>query len=83
MTKKISEDKPMIIIGGMSGVSFSRLRNLQKVSEIEEQKDKAYLHSVVKHYKEQLEEGRIFLHGDPVGSAAWRTAAMHDLRKTP
>ena len=36
MTQKMSEDKPMIFIGGLSGSSFSRLRNLQKFSAIVE-----------------------------------------------
>ena len=44
---------------------------------------KAYLQGVVQHYKTQTGEGRIFLHGDPVGSAAWRTNEMQELRKPP
>jgi hypothetical protein len=83
MTKKIIEEKPMIIIGGMSGSSFSRLRNLKKVSDTSEKTDKEYLQGVVGHYKTQIGEGRLFLHGDPVGSGAWRTSEMQALRKTP
>ena len=83
MKQKIKDDKPMIIVGGMSGLSFSKLRNLHRFSDIDDKQDKAYLQSVIQHYKSQIEEGRIFLHGDPVGSAAWRTTDMQDLRKTP
>ncbi len=32
-------------------------------------------------YKTQIEEGMIFLHGDPVGSLIWSTTEMQKLRK--
>ena len=47
---KINQDKPIIIIGGMSGSSFSKLRNLQKFSDTDDIKDRAYLQGVVGHY---------------------------------
>ncbi len=83
MAQKINQEKPMFVIGGMSGNSFSKLRNLQRLSEGDDEKDKAYLQSVIQHYLTQIEEGRIFLHVDTVGSADWRTTAMQDLRRTP
>ena len=35
---KVKREKPMVIIGGMSGTSFSKLRNLQSLSDVEEKK---------------------------------------------
>jgi hypothetical protein len=47
MAQKISQEKPMLVIGGMSGSSFSKLRNLPRFSEIGDKEDKAYLQSVI------------------------------------
>ena len=41
MTEKINKDRPLMIIGGMSGSSFSKLRNLQKFSDGDDVKDRA------------------------------------------
>ena len=63
MAQKFRQEKPMIVIGGMSGSSFSKLRNLHMFSEIDYKKDKAYLQSVGEHYRVQMSESRLFLHG--------------------
>ena len=72
--KYLDEDKPTVLIGSPPCTPFSQLQSLNPRTEKSERKLKEgieHMKFVVKLYKKQVDEGRVFLHEQPAHAKSW------------
>ena len=72
----LKKAKPALLIGSPMCKMFSSLQNLSKKTWNEERQSEyveaiEHIRFVVSLYKEQVNEGRLFLHEHPAGASSW------------
>ena len=72
--KYIEVEKPLVLIGSPPCTPFSQLQSLNPVTEKSKRKWKEgveHIKLLVKLYKKQVGEGRVFLHEQPAHAKSW------------
>ena len=88
--KKVQSQEPYMLIGSPMCTAFCAWQYLNPIkSKDKDAMRKAYLKAVehmrfvIRLYREQLDNGRYFLHEHPAGATSWRLDFVEDLLKTP
>jgi len=82
--KLISDVKPMLLVVRTVDNIFSSLHNISKWTERKQQRwdeEQRSLEFLAKMYAKQIEEGRLFLHAQPVGSRSWGQPAIQSIQR--
>ena len=72
--KYIDEEKPLVLIGSPPCTPFSQPQTLNPKTEKSERKLKEgieHMRFLVKLYKKQVDQGRVFLHEQPAHAKSW------------
>ena len=82
-------ERPYLLTGGPPCEAFSMLQALSKDKRPEEETARRlevglrHLHTAVRIYRRQYEEGRVFLHEHPAGATSWDDSEVIALQKLP